>query len=213
MKAQLRPGQPLVGVGQAQVGEDVAGAFLVLDAPCPSPPASYSPLPLRYLRWLLFKTYLHSTRSAGAGLRIARSSRQSHELLRRHAEQRPGHASVPPTTAAGSSRRVGQCQPVGRQASRISQRSQSAHDCLPCPGWRRVSVVRCQWSVARSDGRRPLATNHRRAIGGILQRTTLSRLAPGVSGPLSVVRCTKRRTTPSGYQPPPRDRRHFATDN
>src|ERR1022692_2752672 len=75
VKAQLRPGQPLVGVGQAQVGEDVAGAFLVLDAPCPSPPASYSPLTLRYLRWLLFKTYLHSTRSAGAGLRIARSSR------------------------------------------------------------------------------------------------------------------------------------------
>jgi hypothetical protein len=87
VKAQLRPGQPLFGVGQAQVGEDVAGAFLVLDAPCPSPPASYSPLTLRYLRWLLFKTR---------------------------------------------------------------------------PGWRRVSVVRCQWSVARSDGRRPLATNHRR---------------------------------------------------
>jgi hypothetical protein len=31
--AQLGPGQPLVGVGQAQVGEDVAGAFLVLDPP------------------------------------------------------------------------------------------------------------------------------------------------------------------------------------
>ena len=35
------------------------------------------------------------------------------------------------------------------------------------PGWRRVSVVSGPWSVVRSDERSPLATDHRRAIGGI----------------------------------------------
>jgi hypothetical protein len=65
VNAQRRPEQPLVGVRQAQVGEGVAGAFLVLDAPYPSA-TWYSPLTLPYLRWLLFKTYpfpqkLHKT--------------------------------------------------------------------------------------------------------------------------------------------------------
>jgi len=33
VKTQLRLGETLVGVGQAHIGEDVAGAFLMLDSP------------------------------------------------------------------------------------------------------------------------------------------------------------------------------------
>ena len=207
----------------------------MLDAPCPSPPASYSPLPLRYLRWLLFKTYLHSTRSVSrlapgvsGPLSVVRCTKRADDALlgcqppprapdRAFATDNfvPAGAGCqwsvvsgplyeatddalwlptppPPLRAIARHFATDDFVPeagAGCQWSVVSGPLHEATDdalWLPttaarsetfcngqlCPGWRRVSVVRCQWSVARSHGRRPLATNHRRAIGGILQRTT-----------------------------------------